>query len=196
MNLTRRSLLVYGLLVAVWGLVIVWQIEEHLHVREVAKTELRNSSRSIANTLSAIIRSLRFRGRGTVSQENLQGALNELVSGTNELVKSSEIASIVLLNAANEPVVTAGKPVETKDMLQSGEQRWSRENVMLVNPVDLGAIVTSEGVTDPAVVLASPTNSSNGMRPRPRREPRTEENSSSNNAAGLSPNLAPASNAT
>jgi signal transduction histidine kinase len=196
MNLTRRSLLVYGLLAAVWALVIIWQVEEHLHVREVAKTELRNSSRSIANTLSAIVRSLRFRGRGMVLENDLQRALNELVSRTNELVKSSEIVSIVLLNAANEPVVTAGNPVETKDMLQTGEQRWSRESVMLVNPVDLGAIITSEGVTNPAVVLASPfTNNPDGTRQRPRREPRPEENASSNTVAGLATNLALGSNA-
>src|SRR5205823_9564612 len=153
------------------------------------------SSRSIANTLSAIIRSLRFRGSGTVSQNNLQRALNELVSRTNELVQSSEIISIVLLNAANEPVVSAGKPIETKDILQGGEQRWSHESVMLVNPVDLGAIVTSEGVTNPAVVLASPTNSPDGPRRSPRREPRAEENGLSNSLAGAATNLvSPGSN--
>src|SRR5438105_11492877 len=123
MDLTRRTLFVYGLLVAVWALVIVWQAEEHLRVREAAKTELRDGSRYIANTLSALIRSLR-RGSGTVSQERLQTMMNELVNRTNELVKSSEIVSIVLLNAANEPVVSAGKVIEGTDIAQTGDQRW------------------------------------------------------------------------
>ncbi len=62
MELTRRSLLVYGLLAAVWVLVLGWQVEEHLRVKEAAQTDLRNRSKDIANTLSAIIRGMRFRG--------------------------------------------------------------------------------------------------------------------------------------
>ena len=48
-------------------LVLGWQVEEHLRVKEAAKTDLRNRSKDIANTLSAFIRGLRFRGGG-VSQ--------------------------------------------------------------------------------------------------------------------------------
>ena len=62
MDIRRRSLLVYGLLAAVWALVLVWQLEEHSRVREAARTDLRNRSKDIANTLSAFIRGLRFRG--------------------------------------------------------------------------------------------------------------------------------------
>src|ERR1017187_6844288 len=68
MELTRRSLLVYGLLLAVWALVLGWQVEEHHRVTEAAKTDLRNRSKDIANTLSAFIRGLRFRGEGAVLQ--------------------------------------------------------------------------------------------------------------------------------
>ncbi|HYV32795.1 MAG TPA: hypothetical protein VEO53_17030, partial [Candidatus Binatia bacterium] len=68
--MTRRSVLVYGLLAAVWALVIVWQVEEHARVRGAAKTELRNRSKDIANTLSALIRGLRF--RGAIPQERLE----------------------------------------------------------------------------------------------------------------------------
>src|ERR1051325_1472875 len=47
MDLTRRSLLVYGLLVAMWGLVVAWQVEEHVRFREYEKSALRRRSKSI-----------------------------------------------------------------------------------------------------------------------------------------------------
>ena len=50
MELSRRSLLVYGLLAAVWLLVCGWQVQEHARVRNVAKNDLRNRSKDIANT--------------------------------------------------------------------------------------------------------------------------------------------------
>lgn len=188
MELTRRSLLVYGLLVAIWGLVVIWQAEEHFRVRESAKTDLRNRSKDIANTLSAFIRGLRFRGTGAITQDRLEPVLNELVNGrTNELVKSSELISIVLLNAAGEPIASAGKPIdfEQKDIAQEGE-RWGRQSVTLVNPVDLGASLASEGATNPTVVLPAPpprdpanTNRDNGRGPA-RREVRPEDAAASN----------------
>ena len=56
MDLTKRSWVVYGLLVAVWALVIGWQIEEHVRFREYEKTALRRRAHSIANTLGAVIK--------------------------------------------------------------------------------------------------------------------------------------------
>ncbi|MEI6390723.1 MAG: ATP-binding protein [Verrucomicrobiota bacterium] len=156
MELTRRSLLVYGLLAAVWVLVLGWQVEEHLRVKSVAKTDLRNRSKDIANTLSAIIRGMRF--RETIPQDRLESVLNELVNGhSNELVKSSELLSIVLLNAANKRVASAGRPIDLQreDFLQEGEH-WAKQSVTLVNPVDLGAALASEGVTNPTVVVPPP----------------------------------------
>ena len=109
MEMTRRSLLVYGLLAAVWVLVLGWQVEEHMRVKDAAKTDLRGRSKDIANTLSAFIRGLRFR-EGTVRSDRVESVLNELVNGrTNELVKSSELISIALLNPAGEKLVSAGK---------------------------------------------------------------------------------------
>src|ERR1041385_6531464 len=101
MEISRRSTLIYALLFGVWVLVVGWQAQEHVRVKEAAKNDLRNRSKEIANTLSATIRALRF--RGTILQERLEPVLNELISGrTNELVKSSELISIVLLNTAGE----------------------------------------------------------------------------------------------
>src|SRR5947207_603174 len=122
MEISRRSAWIYGLLFVVWLLVQGWQAEEHLRVRNAAKTDLRNRSKEIANTLSAVIRGMRFRGR--LFQESLEPVLNELVnSRTNELFRSTEVSSIALLNQTGEPLVSAGKPIdfEQKDLLQDGE---------------------------------------------------------------------------
>jgi signal transduction histidine kinase len=138
MELTRRSLLVYGLLVAVCALVLGWQVEEHLRVREAARADLRNRSKDIANTLSALIRGMRF--RGAIPQERLVPVLNELVHGrTNELVKSSELITIALLDANNTPLVLAGRPLDPqrKEQLFERGEHWGERSVTLVNPIIL-----------------------------------------------------------
>ena len=113
MELTRRNLLVYGLILGVWLLVVGWQVEEHIRVRDAAKADLRGRSKDIANTLSALIRGMRF--RGVIPQDRLEAVLNELVNGrTNELVKSSELISIVLLNAANEQIAQQGNVAQVR----------------------------------------------------------------------------------
>src|SRR5258708_4005544 len=111
MDLSRRTLPVYALLAAVWLLVVGWQVEEHHRVNEAAKNDLRNRSKEIAKTVGGFIRGLQF--RGTVLQERLEPVLNELVGpGTNELIKPSQLLSIELLNAAGDPVVSAGVPID------------------------------------------------------------------------------------
>src|SRR5580765_7371041 len=153
MELTRRSVLIYVLLAFTWLLVAGWQVEEHKRVTESARDDLRNRSKEIANTLSALIRGMRF--RGTVGLERLELVLNELVYGrTNEVVKPSGLISIGLLNAPGEPpLASAGKlpDLTQKDILQKGEH-WGAKSVTIVNPVDLGALVNSEGVTNPTVI--------------------------------------------
>src|SRR5215468_2395193 len=163
MELTRRNLLVYGLILGVWLLVVGWQVEEHIRVREAAKADLRGRSKDIANTLSALLRGIRF--RGVITEDRLETALNELVNGrTNELVKSSELISIVLLNAANEPIAAAGKPIDPQnEALQRGE-RWGTKSITVVNPVDLGAALTSEGETNATFIAPAPPPSTNSTR--------------------------------
>jgi signal transduction histidine kinase len=180
MELRRRTVLVYGLLAAIWLLVVGWQVQEHARVKEAARTGLRNRSKDIANTLSAFIRGLRF--RGTILQDRLEPVLQELVTArTNELFKSSELISVALLNAAGEPVAFAGPLIglgqKEKESLQKGE-RWGPTTVTLVHAVDLGTSVNQEGVTNPTIVLPplhDLTNSSHdGGRSFSRRENRSE----------------------
>jgi signal transduction histidine kinase len=185
MELSRRNLLVYVLLGAVWTLVVVWQAEEHFRVRQAARADLSSRSRVIANTVSACIRGLRFRGT-YLPQERLEPVLDELVNGrSNELVKSSELISIALLIAAGEQVASAGRPIDVaqKDILQKGE-RWGLHTVTFVNPVDLGISLAFEGGTNPTVVLPRLTNGfRDGLRPPPPpREPPPEESNSGSNA--------------
>lgn len=168
-------------------------------MREAAKTDLSNRSKDIANTVSACIRGMRF--RGTVLQERLEPVLEELVNGrSNELVKASELISITLLNAVGEPVASAGRPIDfgqQKEILQHGE-RWGQHSVTFVNPVDLGASLTSEGGTNPTVVLPPMRGFTNSFREGPRegarREPPPEERPGSDAPSGLAAHL-PATNA-
>jgi signal transduction histidine kinase len=183
MELTRRTAFVYAVLAAIWVLVAGWQFQEHRRVTEAAKADLRSRSKDIAKTVSAFIRGLRF--RGAVLQEKLEPVLNELVNGrTNELVSSSELMGIKLLNAAGEPVASAGVAIDLdqKELVQEGE-RWGRRSVVLVNPLDLGASLNSEGATNPTVILTRPrdlTNASREGRTFSRREPRSGDGSVSN----------------
>ena len=159
MKPTRRWL-IYGLLLGVWLLVTGWQVEEHVRIKDAARTDLRNRSREIANTLSAVIRAMRF--RDAVLQDRLEPVLNELVSErTNDLVRPSELLSIALLNPAGNPVVSAGNPVnlQQKDLLQEGEH-WGANNVTFVTAI-AGVNVTPEGETNATVLLPSPSSLTN-----------------------------------
>jgi signal transduction histidine kinase len=154
MELTRRTALVYAVLAAIWLLVVGWQFQEHRRVTEAAKADLRSRSKDIAKTVSAFIRGSRF--RGVMLQERLEPVLNEMVTGrTNELTSSSELIGIKLFNAVGESVASAGIPIDLdqKELVQEGE-RWGHKSVVLVNPVNLGASLTSEGTTNPTVVLS------------------------------------------
>jgi signal transduction histidine kinase len=170
MDISRRSTLIYGLLLLVWVLVVGWQVEEHLRVREVAKTELRGRANVIANFLSATIRGFRF--RGAVIQGRLEPVLDLLVPGhTNELVRPTEVLAITLLNSAGDPVLSVGDTNFVQPMATQEGEYWGPKAVTFVNPV--AGVSLNEGTNESIVVLPSPPNMTNGMRNRdfPRTEP-------------------------
>ena len=142
----RHSRLVYGLLLAVWILILAWQVAEHRRVRASERASLILRSRDITTTLGLVIRSQRRFG-GMVSQGPLESALTELV-------QSGELTSIALLNAAGEVMVSAGLPIDldTKGMLQTGT-RWDPRTVTIVNLVDLGSTLSHEGSDRPTIVM-------------------------------------------
>ncbi len=136
MPMTRRNALVYGLLAAVWTLVLAWQAVEHFRVRESAQAALINRAKDISNTLGLFMRSQRH--FGVISQDRLESALSALV-------KPDELTAVALLNATGDVVASAGTPIdfELKGLAPSGEH-WGDGAVTLMNLVDLGTNVTAE----------------------------------------------------
>ncbi|MFO1489049.1 MAG: ATP-binding protein [Verrucomicrobiota bacterium] len=172
MESKRRSTLVYGLLFAVWAVVVVWQWSEHARVKEGGRSYLRRNSKTIANTLGAVVRGQQF--RGAVFRDRLEPVLNELVNGyTNEFTKSGELIAIALLNSAGEPIVAAGRPVDwhQQEILQEGE-RWGARTLTIVYPLE-GVSLTPEGGTNiqAPLLLEAPTNRSRGFSRRDQRPP-------------------------
>ena len=177
----RHGFLIYSLLLGVWVLVVAWQIDEHVRVREAAKTGLRKRSEAIANTLGAVVRGLQF--RGAVFRDRLEPVLGELVAGDANSTVSGEVISIALLNAAGEPVAAAGRPVdlEQKDILQVGEH-WGLKSMTRVYSVEGAFLNPSGNSNSPAPLILEPrTNSLRGdFRNFPRREPRPDQMGISN----------------
>ncbi|HEY5233291.1 MAG TPA: ATP-binding protein [Verrucomicrobiae bacterium] len=159
MEAKRRGTLIYSLLLGVWALVVAWQVEEHHRVKEAAKYDLRNSSKDIANDLSTFIRALSFRGQ--LLQQRLELVLNERVNvHTNELVSSSGLIYIALLNTAGEPIADAVNtnliPNAVKPSVDlTQRETWTRDTVTFVDTIE-GASVNPEGTTNPPVVMPGP----------------------------------------
>jgi signal transduction histidine kinase len=179
--MTRKPQPVYIGLVAVWCVVILWQMLEHRRVKAAAQTALINRSEDISTTLGLVIRSQR-RFAGIVSQERIESALKEMV-------KAGEMTSVALLNAAGEVVASAGTPIDfqRKGVMATGE-RWDPHSVTLVNLVDLGASVTREGETNrPTIVLPRREPGSFPPPPPPDERERPRPGPVTNEPAGYAP---------
>jgi signal transduction histidine kinase len=186
MELKRRNTLIYALLLGVWVLVVAWQIEEHSRVQEAARVDLRNRSTEIGNTLSAVMRALRFRGSRTVLQQQLEPVLDELVNGrTNELANSGGLIAIALLNTNGEPFIALGNTnVIPGGILAEGEY-WTNDSVTFVNPIEGASVLPPP---------PPPGDFTNGLLGFQRTEPSTNDANSANAADLTNINL-PATNA-
>lgn len=133
----QRARTVYGLLLAVWVLVGLWQGIEHTRVRRSARAALRNRAVDVSNTLGLVLRSQRRFG-GIISRERLESALTPLI-------KPGEVDAIALLNDAGETVAAAGRgeDLPLRELMGNGEY-WSDRTVALMNLVDLGTNLTAE----------------------------------------------------
>src|SRR5947208_2289717 len=136
--MNKQTRLVFSVLVAVWAVLIVWQVVEHNRVRLATKAELRNRAKDISNTVGLVLSSQRH----VITKERLESALNSLI-------KPHELNAVAMLNAAGEVVASAGAPIdaEMKGLLPTGEH-WGERDFALMNLVALGTNVTSE--TEPA----------------------------------------------
>ncbi len=169
MDLRLRNTAIYGFLLVIWLLVVGWQVEEHVRVREAAKTDLRNRAGVYANFLSATIRGQRF--RSTLFRERLEPVLKLLVKGgTNELVRPSELIAVTLLNSAGDPVVAVGDTNVIQSAVTEGEN-WGPKVVTFVSAIP-GIRITDGDTTNPVVVVGRGdfTNEMRNFR-RPDRPP-------------------------
>lgn len=125
-----RARRVYWILAAVWLAFTVWQVLEHRRVKQAARTTFVSRARDITSTLGVVVRSMRRFG-GIVFQERLQEAIADLI-------KPGEVESVALLNAKNEVVLLAGRPLDP-DLLSTNvaSVNWRADSLMLFNPIDL-----------------------------------------------------------
>jgi signal transduction histidine kinase len=146
----KRTQLVYGVLLTVWAVLVVWQVVEHDRLRRSAGDALINRAKDISNTLGLVMRSQRRFG-GVISKERLESALNSLV-------KPGEVNAIALLNAAGNVVASAGAPIdlETKGLVSGAH--WAERTVTLMNLVDLGTNITAEAEAGQPTIVLPRTN--------------------------------------
>jgi len=193
----QRGRWVAGLLLGAWLLVVVWQVDEHRRVVEAAQSDLRLSSRWIADTLSSVTRAIRF--RGAAPQERLDLVLNELVNDrTNELANVSRLLSIGMLNTNGEPILVVGDTNLLSRETLTESERWSDNYVSFIWPV-----VSPEGTTNNATVVLprfphNYTNSFTNGPPRDesdfaRHEPRPDNAGFTGTNESSGPNFPPAS---
>jgi len=185
----RHGLAIYSLLLSIWALVAVWQVEEHVHVRNEARTALVNRAKDISTTLGIVLRSQRRFG-GVVSKERLEASLTELVKQ-----ESVELKGIALLNAAGDMVASAGNETDFQVRGAAGPtEYWEARTVTLINPVDLGTNLTYdiEG-TNPPIIMSREEFTNRlatnrlAMFPRPPERPEPGSNLTNVESAGLGP---------
>jgi signal transduction histidine kinase len=185
-----RGNIAYRLLVAVWVLIMVWQVMEHHRVTDAARSAVIRRARDITGTLGLFIRSQRRFG-GIVAKPRLESMLNELV-------KSDELKAVALLNAASEVVASAGDAIDFGGKgLPSSGVHWDKTTVTVVNPVDLGANLQADGSNAPPTIVLPEDNPRGGRRenwrpppgPWPRRDGTNvnEQTNSPSNVASATP---------
>jgi len=160
-TMIRRTQPVYGLLFAVWCLIVVWQVVEHHRVQASARAAVTDRSKYIADITSSVIGSASF--RGILFQDRLESALNRLV-------KPDELISAALLNATNEVVASVGAPIDP-DAIRATRDRelWSERTVTFVKPVpvDLSAGPGPAGETNrPITIVPAPPRRESLRGPR------------------------------
>src|SRR5436305_14864104 len=119
---TRRNWWIYGLMLAIWAVLLGWQGIEHSLVRKSARATLINRAKDISDTVGRVMRSQRRFG-GVISKERMESSLKDLV-------KQGELAAIALVNVAGEVVASAGEPIDpqARGVVHSAEY-WGSQSV-------------------------------------------------------------------
>ena len=145
--MNRRSPLIYGLLLAIWVLVLGWQTVEHFRVDRAARSALIERAKDISTTLGIVLRSQRR--FGIISKERLEATLSDLV-------KPGDLNGIALLNASGAVVVSAGTLTDVETNAVAGPvERWNAQGMIVMNLVDLGTSMTRDiDESNPPIVLS------------------------------------------
>lgn len=158
----KRTLGVYALLLGCALAVCAWQRAEHQRFERHAAQALINRGRDITSTLGVVVRSQRRSG-GIVSKARIQSALQDLI-------RTGELESIIILGATGERIASAGKPVElTAEMLRARGIYWSERTLTLMNLMDLGADVSQPDAPRTAATIVVPDP--RVFRPAPNQRP-------------------------
>lgn len=130
----KRWVLIGVTLLAVWAAITYWQVLEHRRMKQSLRQTLLNRAGDISASLGVVIRSQRRAG-AVVPRPRLEGALRELV-------KSSELVSIALMNPFGEVVASAGTnlPCTREDLDAGGGVLWNEGNVVVADLVELGGL--------------------------------------------------------
>ncbi|MCC6696714.1 MAG: hypothetical protein IT365_13880 [Candidatus Hydrogenedentes bacterium] len=158
--MNKRHTIGYAVLTATWLLVVVWQLLEHDRVYRTARTALVNRANDFSIALGVV---LRAQGRfGLIPEEHIKAALDELA-------KTTETKSVVLLNAAGEVTASAGEPAprEAAPLLATREH-WEEDTATFVNLVALGPGAEGPGPEgQPVIVSMQDGKARDGNWPEP-----------------------------
>ncbi len=126
----RRSLMVYGLLAALWTATVAWQAVEHRRLRQSVEESQLNRAHDIATSLEVVIRSQRRLGAV---------ARRSLVSALEDLAQSQELLGIALLSPAGEIVASGGQAIPPSvASLSPGTHRRTEGRLLVAALVELG----------------------------------------------------------
>ena len=177
--ITRRSWWIYGLLLAIWVVILGWQVVEHSRVRKSARAALINRAKDISDTLGLVMRSQRRWG-GVISKERMESTLNDLV-------RPGQLNAIALLNAASEVVASAGEAIDfqPRSAARSAEH-WEKRTVTLMNLVDLGTNVTQDLQANLTIVVPRHELTNRPPPPPPDRLPAPPLSETATNSALVS----------
>lgn len=125
-----RKNLIYIFLALIGLSVAGWQAYEHQRVKELARRNLAGRAHDFSAALSVVLRS---QGRmAFIPRPRIEAALNELINST-------ELESVVLLNASGDAAASAGKPLPVEPgVLLENHEYWTRESASFANLIALG----------------------------------------------------------
>ena len=156
---SRRNTLVYGMLLALWAGLIVWQIVEHQRVKKAERDALTEDARYVAMTCSRTMRVNAFRFGGIIERETVESTIKQLVAPSEfralqtrprgpggirppELPsrEAVELRAVVLVNSAREIAASAATTnvvIPSADELGRGPD-WDAPVVWITSLVDFG----------------------------------------------------------